>query len=135
MYSLVDARIDRAICYISKNLGKRITLVEAASMACLEPFYFSKRFHKTMGVSFGTWNAQIRIEAAKKLLVESSQPITSIAAAVGYSDLTTFERAFRRLESRSPRAHRRLGQIRSAYDKTGNAETKTENAETEHPAS
>jgi transcriptional regulator GlxA family with amidase domain len=135
MSVLPDIRIQRVIAYVANNLDRRITLAEAAGVACLEPFYFSKRFRKGIGESFVTWNARIRVEAARRLLLESNRSITAIAAAVGYGDVTTFERAFRRFEPVAPREYRRIGQFRSARNKTESAESRTGNAEIERPGS
>jgi YesN/AraC family two-component response regulator len=75
-----------------------------------------------MRISFTEWNARVRIEEAKELLRSVDLSITAISASVGYDDVTTFERVFKRLEGVCPRAHRRRI--------TQNAESATLNAET-----
>ena len=82
-----------------------------------------------MNVSFSTWSARVRVEEAKRLLRAIDLSITAISASVGYDDVTTFERVFKRLEGISPREHRRRF-MRPAALKTPNAETRTPNAET-----
>jgi hypothetical protein len=65
------------------------------------------------------------------LLHELDLSITAVSASVGYDDVTTFERVFKRLEGVCPREHRRRISRRAAQP-TPNAETGTPNAETHH---
>jgi two-component system response regulator YesN len=117
-----DRRVNRVLRQITQDLSKRATCASAARIAGLERAYFSKRFRSVMKVSFTEWNARVRVEEAKLLLHSIDLSITAIGACVGYDDVTTFERVFKRLEGICPRAHRRRI--------TQNAETATLNAET-----
>jgi transcriptional regulator GlxA family with amidase domain len=98
----------------AKDLSKRLRLDEAAILAGLTPTYFSKCFHRRVGMTFAEWSAQIRVTEAKALLRIADLSITAVAAAVGYSDITTFERVFRRIEGASPREYKRLLEVEDA---------------------
>ena len=50
---------------------------------------------------------QLRMQRAADLLRESAEPVTSIAYALGYSDLASFTRAFRQWTGRPPSHYRR----------------------------
>jgi AraC-like DNA-binding protein len=102
----VDRRLRRAIDYVARNLARCPTLGEVSTIAGLERTYFSSRFRKAIGITFQEWNRRIRIDRAKCLLVQSDLTITAIGLAVGYSDVTTFERNFRRCTNVSPRQYR-----------------------------
>lgn len=117
-----DRRVSRVLRQVMQDLTQRATCASAARIAGLERAYFSKRFRLVMNVTFSEWNARVRIEEAKHLLRSIDLSITAISASVGYDDVTTFERVFKRLEGICPRAHRRRI--------TQNAETATLNAET-----
>jgi transcriptional regulator GlxA family with amidase domain len=117
-----DRRVTRVLRRVMQDLTKRTTCASAARVAGLERAYFSKRFRSVMRVSFTEWNARVRVEEAKELLRSVDLSITAISASVGYDDVTTFERVFKRLEGVCPRAHRRRI--------TQNAESATLNAET-----
>ncbi len=45
---------------------------------------------------------EVRIARAKALLMESDLPLSSIAHKVGYSGLSTFSRAFKRMTGQAP---------------------------------
>jgi transcriptional regulator GlxA family with amidase domain len=115
--------------HIVADLTKRATCEAAACIAGLDRAYFSKRFRSVMRVSFTEWNARVRVDEAKRLLATIDLSVTAVGACVGYEDVTTFERAFKRLEGVCPREYRRRLGGQSAGS-TPNAETATPNAET-----
>jgi len=103
-----DRRVARVVRLVTRDMSKHVTLEEAATMAGLKPTYFSRRFHAMTGICFAEWRTRVRIEEAKLLLRVIDLSVTAVAAAVGYSDITTFERAFRRVVGMCPRQFRRL---------------------------
>ena len=102
-----DRRIARVVVLVIKDLSKRWTLAEAAAVAGLRPAYFSRRFYQTMSIGFVEWSARARVEEAKVLLRMIDLSITGVAASVGYDDLTTFDRVFRKYEHTCPGQYRR----------------------------
>jgi AraC-like DNA-binding protein len=115
--------------HVLQDLTKRSTCASAARLAGLERAYFSKRFRSVMRVSFTEWNSRVRVDEAKRLLLTIDLSITAVGASVGYEDVTTFERVFKRLEGVCPREHRRR-LARAIAQPTPNAEIATPNAET-----
>src|SRR5687768_11979923 len=87
-----DRRIVRAMRLALHDLSKRRSVDEIANAVGLSRTHFSRRFHLMMGVSFAEWNTRVRIKEAKALLKVIDLSITGVAAAVGYSDVTTFAR-------------------------------------------
>ena len=131
-----DTRIARVVDIVMRDLTRRLSRSEAARLANLEPAYFSKRFRKIAGVSFATWNREVRVLAAQRLLVTTTLKIAAVANLVGYIDATTFERNFRKHAGMSPRTYRvsmiTRAKTQIADRKTQVADTKTRNAETSH---
>jgi len=73
----------------------------------------------------------IRVTHAKKLLARGDLPITLISINVGYNDVTTFERNFRKIVRESPTAYRRkMRRAYRAHNITISADNSTTNAET-----
>ncbi|HEX4965314.1 MAG TPA: AraC family transcriptional regulator [Thermoanaerobaculia bacterium] len=93
--------------YVEKNLSEPIPLREAARAAGLEEKYFSAFFHRKTGVCFRDWLAGRRVERAIAILKGHDDTITHVAASVGFQDLRTFERAFKRLTGVTPREFKR----------------------------
>jgi AraC-like DNA-binding protein len=60
-----------------------------------------------MGTSYSEMVAEVRLDTACHLLVESNQSISSIAFRLGYSECSSFSRTFVRLMKISPAAYRR----------------------------
>ena len=101
------ALLDRAMAYIEKNLSGRITLEEAARQLYVSESTISQTFRKKMGVSFYRCVTQRRLIAAKSLIAEGIQ-LESVGQQVGFSDYSTFYRAFKQEFGISPRQYRRL---------------------------
>lgn len=93
--------------YVEQNLSEPISLREAASAAGLEEKYFSAFFHRKTGVCFRDWLAGRRVSRAIEILTQRDDTITRVAASVGFQDLGTFERSFKRLTGLTPREFKR----------------------------
>src|SRR5689334_2844562 len=99
-----DARLHRLLRYLKENLSRPVSLAEAARFVGLERTYFSRFFRVAVGCTFSDWSRGLRIEKAKILLRRRGPTVFSVAISVGYSDITTFERAFKKQTGVSPRA-------------------------------
>jgi len=63
-------------------------------------------------VSFKPFLATVRIEKARRMLVEKPHlSVTRIGGEVGYGDLRHFERTFKRWAGSTPRAYRQRAQL------------------------
>ena len=65
-----------------------------------------RRFKQTTGVTPLGYLQEVRVEAAKRLLEEGSQPFDEIADMVGYEDVSFFRKVFVRLTGLRPREYR-----------------------------
>lgn len=128
-FACKDRRVARVLRYVAEDLTRRPTLADASRIAGLEATYLSKLFRAAVGVSYAEWSTRLRVDHARLLMEIADLSITAIAAAVGYADVTTFERAFRRIEGKCPREHRRLLQ-RERISNTRNTESTATNAKT-----
>jgi len=89
-------RLNRLREYVEKSYSEPISLKKAASVAALESSYFSSYFHAKVGITFTEWLRQVRISKAVELMKASDFSITEVAYEVGFGDLRTFERAFKK---------------------------------------
>jgi AraC-like DNA-binding protein len=90
------SRLAKVQKYVEENLGNEIYLAIAASVAATEKTYFCTFFRRKVGVGFRTWLEILRIQRSLSTLISSDVSITEVSLAVGFKDLRTFERAFKK---------------------------------------
>lgn len=93
--------------HVEAGLHRPLRTAELARIAGLSPFHFSRAFKASMGAPPGEWIRLRRLTVAGKLLENTRQPITEVAAAVGYESPSRFARAFRAATGLSPSRYRR----------------------------
>ena len=111
------AGIGAALEFIRSNHAENITLADAARAATYSPCHFSKAFKEQVGIGFIAYLTSVRMQHAKRLLVETDTTVTDVALAVGFGDLSHFERLFRRDQNETPsqfRARLRSRQYRAS---------------------
>jgi len=64
----------------------------------LNPSYLSRTFKRMMGTGLASYIQQIRVDAAKELLRDKSISVKKAAELVGFGNVLTMNRAFRRQE-------------------------------------
>lgn len=105
--SLVNIeRLELARKYISENINKSLTLNEISLIAGFSKNYFARIFKVQYGVNPMQFHTDLRIERAKQLLTFSEMNVTEIAIELGYMNIHTFSRAFRKSTAMSPTSFR-----------------------------
>jgi YesN/AraC family two-component response regulator len=98
--------IHRALTFIVEHFAEDITLEDAARQAGLSRFHFCRLFRRETGWTFLEYLHQFRVRRAQALLADRYVRITEVAYTVGFSDLSHFDRTFRRMVGRSPSEYR-----------------------------
>jgi len=92
--------------------------VEAmAERAHMSPRHFARAFRAETGVTPARWVERVRLEAARRLLEDSAEPIAAVARACGFGTAETMRRVFLRALDVGPAEYRRrfqAGGVRSA---------------------
>jgi two-component system, response regulator YesN len=104
----IHPNIRRALIYIAEHFTEPITLADVARAAQLSRFHFCRLFHHETAVPFHDYLQELRITRAKALLADRYLRVTEIAYAVGFNDLSHFDRTFRKVVGCSPTAYRTL---------------------------
>jgi len=92
---------------VAFNPQRRLTPAELAAASGLSPDYFTRLFRRTYGMAPRRWLVRERLRWAAQRLAESSMPIGSLAAQLGYPDIFSFSRQFKQVYGISPKAYRR----------------------------
>lgn len=98
--------VHRAMNYIREHMDREISLDELLQLTGMSKSHFTKCFKKVTGKTFIVYLNDIRIDAAKKYLAETRQPVYWIASQVGYGDEHYFRRIFRKKTGESPKGYR-----------------------------
>lgn len=99
-------RLARVHRFIERNYAEPLTLEDAASVAGLEPKYFSAYFRKKTGTCFSHWLSGYRVTQALKQMHAQDCTITEVALDSGFQDLRTFERAFKNKCGTTPKQYK-----------------------------
>jgi len=101
--------ISNVISYIDKNYQKSLTLLTLSKFALRSPYHLSHIFKDVTGFNFKEYLINKRIMKAKDILAsELDSKIMSVADDVGFSNLSTFNRDFKRVTGISPSEYRKF---------------------------
>lgn len=93
--------------YIRENYQTDITNQLLSRKFGFVPSYISKIFKAYKGVSPCSYLTDVRMEKAKRMIIEQlDQSLSVIAAAVGYTDFSYFTKVFKRSFGVTPSAYR-----------------------------
>ena len=104
----MDPRIGRAIVYIERHFQSKIRLEDLSRASGLSTQHFVYLFKKHVGETFKPYLKRLRIRKSQELMLDPYVSITEVCLGVGYQDLTTFERDFKRLTNMTPRDYRKF---------------------------
>ncbi|MBX7145784.1 MAG: AraC family transcriptional regulator [Alphaproteobacteria bacterium] len=89
-------RIGRSLDYICQNLNQHISLDKLAEVACFSPFHFHRIFRGLTGETVADLIRRLRLEYAYHLLTQGHLDVTQTAFEIGYENLESFSRAFKK---------------------------------------
>lgn len=96
--------IARAKAYIYKNYGDSLlSLNTVAAYTGFSPNHFSSIFSQNTGETFIGFLTRVRMEQAKKLLLETEKRSSEVAFEVGYNDVNYFRFLFKKHTGMSAR--------------------------------
>lgn len=98
-----DNIVKRVLAYMERNYAQDLKLEDIAKLFSYNSAYLGKVFKKTTGYSFNNVLNYIRIENAKRLLLETDLKIYRISEQVGYSNTDYFYTKFRKYVGVSPK--------------------------------
>src|SRR5688572_3644568 len=104
---LSPAALRRVQLFVEANLGQTIHLHDLAARAALSPFHFARAFKTSAGMTPRSYVEHRRIEQAKRLLTESTQPLAQVAVEAGFGTQSRLTSTFKRRTGFTPGEFRR----------------------------
>ncbi len=102
--------------YIHQNYMKPLDITMMAKKFYLSPNYFSRLFSRIFGVTFNTYLNCYRVDKAQEMLMDTDLPISEIVSLTGFGSISQFNRVFRNVVHRTPRAYRNAADAAAAPD-------------------
>jgi transcriptional regulator GlxA family with amidase domain len=102
-----DTAVLKAQEWVHIRDGRDVSLSSMAAAARLERRTFLRRFTKATGMTPIEYCRAVRITRARELLECGNTPQKEIAQSLGYRDVTSFARVFRKVTGLAPGAHRK----------------------------
>ena len=94
----------KGLCrFVDEHYSNHISLVEAAHISGLDKTSFCTFFHESVGMKFTDWLRQVRISKAIELMKTSDLSVREIAHEVGFVEMLTFEREFKKYTRLTPK--------------------------------
>lgn len=98
--------IEHVLAYIERNLTRPISRQDLARQAAFAPSYFSALFRDATGTTIPEYINARRVLRAQELLRDPQTRVSAVCYAVGFRDLSNFNRVFKRLVGQTPREYR-----------------------------
>src|SRR5262249_19107820 len=102
-----DPLVARAQRWMETSLQRGFNLRELARHLAVSERTLNRRFKQALGAPPLQYLQTLRIDVAKRLLETRRLTVDSVSERVGYSDLSTFRRLFKRETGLSPREYQR----------------------------
>ncbi len=97
-----NKKLDRVYEFVMNNFSKPITLGELADVAHMNKTAFCKYFKDRTNKTCLQFVTEIRVNYAKRLLMEGGRQIAETGYECGFNNVSNFNRQFKKLTGESP---------------------------------
>ena len=102
-----DKEVLRVQQWLDQHYIQKVSVDKMASIAGLGIRNFKRRFVMSTGDTPLFYLQRLRVEAAKKLLEATMANVETITHRVGYEDVASFRKLFKKITGLSPKAYRK----------------------------
>lgn len=99
--------VQKITLYIRQNYDKEITNSQIGELLGYHSFYLNRVFKNSTGITIHQALIKERIRIAKRLLVETELPISTVASESGFCTQAQFSAAFRKYTGYTPNEYRK----------------------------
>lgn len=100
-------RLRPAIDYMEQHFARKVYMEDVARAVNMSPYHFTSIFKQVFGIPPVQYLARIRIERAKRMLLERDVPITEIAERSGFCNINYFDKVFKEQNGFTPLEYRK----------------------------
>ncbi|MEB9892173.1 helix-turn-helix domain-containing protein, partial [Bacillus cereus] len=93
--------------YVEQHYNEDLSLQDMAERFYVSREYISRKFKQQFGINLSDYWTGIRIEKAKRLLLNPHLRIAQVGEMVGYQDEKYFSKVFKKVEGVSPNLYRK----------------------------
>ncbi len=93
--------------HVVEHPAEDLSVQALAELAHMSPRHFARAFVAETGITPGRYVERVRLEAARRELEDTSQPIAAVASTCGFGTAETMRRAFLRALGVAPAEYRR----------------------------
>ncbi|MCR6524130.1 helix-turn-helix domain-containing protein [Lysinibacillus capsici] len=97
--------VQQTVQYIEQHYDEDLTVEQLANMAGMVRWQYSQKFKILTGKKPTDYLTHVRINQAKKILSNSTEPLRKIARQIGFKDEYYFSRCFHKLTGNTPREY------------------------------
>ena len=102
-----DKAFTRVLKYIRDHYSSPLSLHDAACQVYMNDSAFSRYFKKNAGINFLEYLNDLRLQSAMEELLHTDKSLTRIALDNGFTNLSMFSRAFRKVYGSAPVQYRK----------------------------
>ncbi len=107
-------KLMKAVAAMEEYAEKTISRQEIADIAGISCRQLERLFYQHLGISPKRYYLKLRLERAKRLLLQTNLSIAEIAFACGFNTASHFSRCFRTVYGFTPRTNRKQSEINQA---------------------
>ena len=107
MYTNYWSLIEDVIYYINHNFSENLKLESIAPLFGYNSSYLGKVFSQKTGENFNSYLDRIRIDQAKKFLIDDELKVYEIAERIGYKNPDYFHKKFKKYTNTTPAEFRK----------------------------
>ena len=103
----LEDKLQRVKHYAERNVYKKVVLEDVARLVFLSPKYLSRLFKQHTGMNFSEYRLKVKITESMKLLKQKGMSVEQIAFNMGYQNLESFIRIFKKITGKTPSEYRK----------------------------
>jgi AraC-like DNA-binding protein len=114
-----SSTINQVLTYIADHAADALREADLATYAGMTPSAFSRFFRRHTGLPFVQYLSRLRVTRACELLIGSEKSITEVCYAVGFNNVSNFNRQFLALKAMPPSQFRRVHRMNAVFETQG----------------